>query len=198
VSKEVLIVDDGSTDGTQEFLEELNLDNVVTMYHHGNMGKGSSIRTALRIASGTYIAVQDADREYAPYELMKLISVAQVGNPVVYGSRNLTGGNEISYIRYWLGGLLLTWSANILYGLRLTDLYTGQKLFRRDLLSSLDLGCVGFEFCAEVTARIARKGIPICEVPIAYRPRPFREGKKIRAKDGMIGVWTLIKCRYRG
>lgn len=198
IEKEILIVDDGSTDGIHAWLATIVDERVRVLRHDSNRGKGSAIRTALPYARGRYVMIQDADLEYDPRDYMSLIDAAKGGEVVVYGSRNLHRANRISYRRYWLGGILLSRLANLLYGLRITDEATGYKLFARDLIQSVPLTCTGFEFCAEITAKLGKRKIRIKEVPIRYQPRSFREGKKMRWHDGVMAVWTLLKYRFGG
>lgn len=197
IPKELIIVDDGSTDGTRELLSRIQPDVATVLFHERNLGKGAAIRTALEHVSGEIVIIQDADLEYDPADYPALIRPILDGTAqVVYGSRVLKAGNPYSYLRFYLGGRLLSWIANLLYGIRITDEPTCYKVFRRDLLKGLDLECRGFEFCPEVTAKVARRGIPIYEVPIHYRPRSTREGKKICWKDGLYAIWILVKYRF--
>jgi len=196
VDKEVLIVNDGSIDGTYDYLKTISHKCVRVLEHDKNYGKGLAIRTALSHVRGKFVTIQDADLEYAPSNLLSLLMAAQQRDSVVYGSRYLNKDNEISYLRYWLGGLLLSRLANALYGLALTDVCTGQKVFRTELLKSIQLKYAGFEFEAEVTARIAKRRIAIQEVPITYVPRRFVDGKKIRVIDGFKVGWVLLKLRF--
>ena len=194
--KEVIIVDDGSTDGTGEILENLNQEYKI-IYHSKNQGKGAAIRTALQYASGDYTIIQDADLEYDPEDYKKLLGYALKNNAeVVYGSRLLNHNNEFSYTSYYYGGLALNWFTNIICGIKITDESTGYKMFKTGILKSMPLKCEGFEFCPEVTARIARRGIKIYEVPISYTPRHKKEGKKIKWRDGIKALWFLIKYRF--
>jgi len=196
VDKEVLIVNDGSVDGTHEYLKTISHECVRVFEHDKNYGKGLAIRTALGHVRGKFVSIQDADLEYAPANLLKLLNTAKQRYSVVYGSRNLNKKNGISYVRYWLGGVLLSHLANALYGLALTDLCTCQKVFRTEVLKSIRLESAGFEFEAEVTAKVAKQRIPIQEVPITYVPRRFVDGKKIRAIDGLKAGWVLLKLRF--
>ena len=196
IDKEILIVDDGSTDGTWDFLRQVS-DKRIKVYRHAtNRGKGSAIRTALPHVEGQFVIIQDGDLEYDPMDYLSLIRALDDSDGVVYGSRNLRQANRRGPAAYWLGCFSLSHLANLLYGLRLTSVYTGYKLFRADIITSLRLECVGFEFCAEITAKVARHGLSIKEVPIRYTPRTFQEGKKIRWTDGLEGAWTLIKYRF--
>jgi len=193
--KEILIVDDGSTDGTREILKKLAAKYQV-LFHKRNRGKGAAIKTALHFVKGDYVIIQDADLEYDPADWQKLIETAeQSPKAVIYGSRNLgTAGR--GYLPYYLGGRLLTSLVNLLFRTRLTDINTGYKLFPTEILRTLNLQSNGFEFCEEVTCKILKRGNVIKEVPIGYRPRTFQEGKKISFWDGLIGIWTIIKNRF--
>ncbi len=194
--KEIIVVDDGSTDGSGALLGSLRPEfGLVLLRHERNRGKGAAIRTALERASGDAILIQDADLEYDPADYAGLLAAFGSEAPVVYGSRNL-GTSGHGYALYTWGGRFLTFCANLLFGSDLTDINTCYKLFRRDIIKGLDLSAAGFEFCEEATAKVLRAGWPIKEVPVSYRPRRFAEGKKIRLRDGWLGLMTLIKYRF--
>ena len=195
--KELIIVDDGSTDGTRELLREIPPDVGTVLFHERNVGKGAAIRTALEHVTGEIVIIQDADLEYDPNDYPALVRPIVEGTAqVVYGSRVLRPDNPYSHLRFYLGGRLLSVIANLLYGIRITDEPTCYKLFRRELLKGLNLQCRGFEFCPEVTAKVARRGIPIHEVPIRYAPRTIDEGKKVSWKNGLYAIWILVKYRF--
>ena len=198
IEKEIIIVDDYSTDGTRKILKTdyESIDNIHIIYHEKNWGKGKAIRSGLNFISGDITIIQDGDLEYDPEDYIKLIKpILDKSQDVVYGSRFLKSDNRHSYSRYYLGGRLVTFVTNLLYGQNLTDEPTCYKVFRSDLLKNLNLKCERFEFCPEVTAKIAKQGIKIPEIPINYYPRKIEEGKKIRWTDGIEAIWTLLKFR---
>jgi len=197
IKKEIIIVDDGSTDGTKGLLRELEQqDNIKVIYQNQNRGKGAAIRTAIPLVTGEVTIIQDADLEYDPADYLKLIEPIITNNTkVVYGSRFLNKQNKHSYLRYYLGGVTLSLLTNLLYSQKLTDEPTCYKVFDSQLLKSLNLKCRKFEFCPEVTAKVAKRGILIKEIPISYYPRSIAEGKKIRWRDGLKAIWTLFKYR---
>lgn len=194
---EVIVVDDGSTDGTYEAARAAAKPGTVVIKHEKNSGKGMAIRTALAKATGEVVLIQDADLEYDPADYAKLLAPIEAGQAeVVYGSRHLAAGNERSYARYYYGGRLVSVVTNLLYGSSITDEPTCYKVFKTALLRSFDLQCTGFEFCPEATAKTLLRGIPILEIPISYRPRRIEEGKKIRWYDGIEALWTLLRLRW--
>jgi dolichol-phosphate mannosyltransferase len=195
VKKEVIIVDDGSTDGTREKLQALPpLDDVTVVFHENNYGKGAAIRTALPFARGEYVLIQDSDLEYDPQDYPKLLGPLEQGDAnVVYGVRP---DRPERGLRFFLGAKLLTHLTNLLYGAGIHDEATCYKVVRRSLLAQLQLQCRRFEFCPEVTAKLCRLGEKIAEVPISYHPRSAVEGKKIRHSDGWLAIWTLIRYRF--
>ena len=194
IEKEIIVVDDGSTDGTRGKID--SVPGIKILKHETNRGKGAAIRTGLAFAFGELVIVQDADLEYDPNDYLELIKPIEEGvADVVYGSRNL-GNNKSGMKAYKWGGVFLSHLANLLYGLRITDEATCYKLFKTDVLKSLNLKCQRFEFCPEVTAKLAKKKYRVKEVPISYKPRSFSEGKKIRWIDGVLAIFYLIKFRF--
>jgi len=197
--KEVIIVDDFSTDGTREILKNIGGQHKI-IYHEKNRGKGMTLRTGFKYATGDWTVVQDADLEYDPSDFKQMIEKISAPNAeVVYGSRRLNHSyfNERhSGHMFAVGGIFLTWLTNLLYGTKITDEPTCYKMFKTELLKNIDLKCERFEFCPEVTAKIAKRGIKIHEVPVKYYPRRASEGKKIKWQDGIEAIWTLIKYKF--
>lgn len=193
--KELIVVDDGSTDNTAGVMLRFAGDKRIKfIINKKNLGKGASIIRALAIAKGDIIAVQDADLEYEPQDLPRLIDLFKDKNvKVVYGSRVL-GKNPVSHWTFNLGGRFVTFITNLLFRTQITDEPTGYKLFRKDLLIRLKLKSKRFEFCPEVTAKLAKNNIKIHELPIHYHPRPVSE-KKIKWYDGLAAIFYLIKYR---
>ena len=196
VEKEIIVVDDGSNDGTEKILQDLS--GIIFLRHLHNKGKGTAIRTAMEVATGEIILIQDADLEYDPGDYSALIApILKEQAEVVYGSRRLKRSNrKHSGFLFYLGGISLTFLTNVLFpGSSLTDEATGYKVFRRDFLQELNLSSRRFEFCPEVTAKVLKRGVKIYEVPISYVPRSTSAGKKIRFRDGVIAAWTLLRYR---
>ena len=201
VRPQIIVVDDGSTDTTPRIIRNYEARHgIIGVICPVNGGKGAAIQAGLRHATNPYTIIQDADLEYYPEEYESLLRPIRAGRArVVYGSRNLRHPaalqNHFQYLRFWLGGKVVTLMANLLFGVHLTDEATCYKLFPTDLLRRMNLRCRGFDFCPEVTAKAYRLGYRIQEVPIRYSPRSLSEGKKIRARDGIEAILVLLKYR---
>lgn len=199
LEKELIIVDDGSTDGTREVLERLDglKTPVRVLFHAQNMGKGAALRTALTYATGDIILIQDADLEYDPQEYTELLVPILAGRAdVVYGSR-IRGGKPVrdfSLLYLW-GNKFVTFVANLLYGAALTDMETCYKIFRADVIKNIQIRANRFEFEPEITAKVLRRGYKIVELPISYYGRDRAEGKKLTWRDGIGALWVLLKYR---
>jgi glycosyltransferase involved in cell wall biosynthesis len=194
--KEVIVVDDGSRDGTTDLLRDLHDPQIRVLHSTTNCGKGAAIRKGLQHATGDIIVFQDGDKEYNPAELVRLVTPILDGKAsVVYGSRFL-GQISGMYFRYWLANKLLILAVRVLFGTWITDEATAYKAFDRRVLASIPLHCRRFEFCPEVTAKVLRRGIRIHEVPITYVARTTAQGKKIRVRDAFEAFWTLLKYRF--
>jgi len=194
IKKEIIVIDDGSTDKSFEIIK--NTSGIKIIRHKKNKGKGATIRTALKYLTGDIMIIQDADLELNPEEIINVINPIIKGKAkVVYGSRNIHKIKEGRQLRFYIGGLLVTWVTNLLYKTKLTDEPCGYKAFKTEIIRELEINSDGFEWEPEITAKIAKKGIKIYEVPVSYVPR--REGKKINWKDGIKALWTLIYWRFK-
>jgi glycosyltransferase involved in cell wall biosynthesis len=193
---EVVVVDDGSSDGTRDVLQQLADSTVHVVNHPVNKGKGAAIRTGLEHVSGDLVMVQDADLEYDPEDWPKLLAPVLRGKAqVVYGSR-FTGERRNMLFLHWVGNRFLSLVTNVLYNTTLSDMETCYKLFDRKVLDGIRIRAMRFEFEPEVTAKVLKRGIRIYEVPISYTGREFDEGKKITWRDGFVALWTLVKYRF--
>ncbi len=198
LDKELIIVDDGSTDGTQEVLGGLEDERVRVIYHSRNMGKGAALRTGFRECRGNLVVVQDADLEYDPAELPMLMDPIERGvADVVYGSR-LSGGKPQRVHLFWhkVGNSFLTLVTNILFNTTLTDMETCYKMFRADVLRDIRIRSNDFTVEPELTAKVLKKKCRIYEMPISYYGRSYSEGKKISWKHGLGALWALFKYRF--
>lgn len=196
---EIVIVDDGSTDGSRDLLETLESSGQYRIvYHDKNRGKGAALRTAIKHATGDIIAIQDADLEYDPKDYPDLIRLIVEGRAdVVYGSR-LSAGKPVRAFNVWhyFGNRFLTLLTNILYNTTLTDMETCYKAFRADVIKNVTIRSNRFDFEPEITAKVLKQGCRLYEAPISYFGRNFDEGKKITWRDGIWAMWTLVKYRF--
>ena len=199
LEREVVLVDDGSTDGTRDILRSLEGESdVVAVFHEQNQGKGAAVRTGLDHASGDIFIVQDADLEYDPRDYVALLQpILEERTQVVYGSRFRGGPTKAMFFWHMVGNRLLTLVTNILYDSILTDMETCYKMFTREVAQQLRLTERGWGFDPEITAQILRRGYRIYEVPITYTGREFAEGKKISWRDAFTVLRTLLRCRFQ-
>lgn len=208
INKEYIIVNDGSVDNTKKILNLIQkdwkkTDGILKLLNHKiNKGKGAAVRTGIGKASGEIVIIQDADLEYNPKDYLKLLKPIRKNQAsVVYGTRladyplRFFGSNKTPFVSHYLGNKLLTLITNLLYGSKLTDMETCYKVFKKDVITNINIESNRFEFEPEITAKILKQGIVICEVPIKVTPRGYNEGKKISWKDGFGAVFTLIKIR---
>lgn len=195
---EIVVVDDGSQDGTRELLTELDATGAIqVVLHDRNQGKGAAVMTGVRQSTGDVLIIQDADLEYDPRDYPTLLRPIEEGlADVVYGSRFLGGARRPTMYWHMVANKLLTFMTNLLYNNILTDMETGYKVFRRQVVTNLVIHARRFDFEPEFTAKILKRRARIFEVPITFNPRDYSEGKKIKLKDAFEAVWTLLKYRF--
>ena len=198
LASEIVIVDDGSKDGTRDILQKLNgKKKVRVILHEKNQGKGAAVVTGMKAAKGDILLIQDADLEYDPRDYPLLLKPIQEGvADVVYGSRFLGGAHRVTMFWHQVANKLLTLMTNILYDSILTDMETGYKVFNRKVIDGMTIKAKRFNFEPEFTAKILKRKFRIYEVPISFNPRDYTEGKKIKLKDAFEAVWALVKYRF--
>ncbi len=198
LASEVIVVDDGSVDGSRDILAKLkSRKGLRVLLHEHNQGKGAAVRTGIRAAAGDVILIQDADLEYHPRDFKALLQpiVDDIAD-VVYGSRFMGGPRRAVMFWHMIANQLLTLMTNVLYNTILSDMETGYKVFKREVVADMVLRSRGFEFEPEFTAKVLKRHYRIFEVPISFNPRDYSQGKKIKLPDAFVAVWTLLKYRF--
>jgi glycosyltransferase involved in cell wall biosynthesis len=197
-ANEIIDVDDGSQDGTRDMLKQVDGQNAVrVILHERNQGKGAAVVTGLRAARGDVLLIQDADLEYDPRDYPAILQPIEEGvADVVYGSRFLGAPHRVTMFWHLMANRLLTFMTNILYNTILTDMETGYKAFRREVIEGMNIRAKRFDFEPEFTAKVLKSNHRIYEVPISFNPRDYSQGKKIKLKDAFEAVWTLLKYRF--
>ena len=197
LDQEIIMVDDGSTDGTRDILKDLKYPEVKVFFHERNRGKGAALRTGFQHAGGDIVIVQDADLEYDPGEYPRLIKpIVDNLADVVFGARFMGGPHRVLYFWHYFGNKLLTLITNVLYNVNLNDMETCYKVFRREALQGVTIRSDRFGFEPEITAKVAKRKLRIYEVPISYFGRTYEEGKKVTWKDGFSALAALLKFRF--
>jgi glycosyltransferase involved in cell wall biosynthesis len=192
---EIIVVDDGSSDGTRDILR--TVQGIRLIEHEENRGKGAALRTGFGAVAGDVVIVQDADLEYDPRDYEKLLEPIMDGRAVVvFGSRFLGGPHRVLFFWHYLANKMLTWLSNVFTNLNLSDMETGYKVFRREVLAKIQIRSDRFNFEPEITAKVAKGRLRIYEVPISYSGRTYEEGKKIGFVDGISALWSIIKYRF--
>lgn len=196
LEKEIIIVDDYSTDGTREILNNIQDEKIKILYHEYNQGKGAALRTGFKHISGDYVVIQDADLEYDPEEYHVLLEpFLKFDADVVYGSR-FKGNTRAMFFWHYLGNKFLSFITNILYNTTITDMETCYKMFKKEVIESIKIDSNRFDFEPEITAKVLKRNYKIFEVPISYNGRDYYEGKKITWRDGFVALYKLIKFKF--
>jgi dolichol-phosphate mannosyltransferase len=198
-SKEIIVVDNYSTDGTREILQKLPYPDVRVIYHPQNLGKGASIRTGFRAATGDYGVIQDADFEYDPAELALFTAkVTETKVDAVFGSRTAVGRKNYKYARHYWGVKVLTAITNLFFGSHLTDVAVATKMIKREVFESLNLKGAGFDLDFELPCKLLKRNYSIAELSVSYKPRTYAEGKKISWTDGLHALAVIVRERFKG